>query len=147
MTLARAYAEAGREVEAEATLLAIVRTPDDPWRWAAAGLVCGEPRVLHYERCPPEEPAQSAASPEPGSGSEAAQQCLARGDIPCVIHMLEGRGRTPSEMQLLIDTYDAMGNQPRRLATMERFIRMFADDPRTPLYEQILAQHTWYRRR
>jgi len=90
---------------------------------------------------------QSAASPEPGSPIETAQRCYARGDHPCVIHALEGRGRTPSEMQLLIDTYDAMGNQPRRLATMERFIRMFPSDPRTPLYEQILAQHTWYRGR
>ena len=43
--LARSYTHLGQPAEAEALFLDIVRTADDPHRWAAAGWLCGEPRT------------------------------------------------------------------------------------------------------
>ena len=42
--LAKTYWQLGRRTEAEALLLDIVRATDDPYRWAAAGWLCGQLR-------------------------------------------------------------------------------------------------------
>jgi hypothetical protein len=42
--LGRSYAHLGRQSEADAIFLEIVRDPGDPYRWAAAGWFCGERR-------------------------------------------------------------------------------------------------------
>jgi pSer/pThr/pTyr-binding forkhead associated (FHA) protein len=105
---------------------------------------------------PPETPSAGSSSPAPGTTTPtpgpastaptetplaAAQACLARGDNPCVIRALEGRARTAQEYRLLLETYRAMGNTPRMLDTMERFVQRFASDVRTPAYRQVLLQH------
>lgn len=82
----------------------------------------------------------AAGGGDGGSPLAAAQACLARGDNPCVIRALEGRARTPQEMRLLIETYRAMGNSPRMLDTMGRFVQRYPSDPRAGQYRQILAQ-------
>lgn len=83
-------------------------------------------------------PATDASGQSP---LQQAQTCLARGDNPCVIRALEGRARTAQEFRLLIETYRAIGNTPRMLDSMERFIQRFPTDPRAGAYRQTLASH------
>lgn len=88
--------------------------------------------------------AASPAGAQSSSPLAAVQACLARGDYPCVIRVFEvhdGRPLTPTEMRLLIEAYQAVGNQPRMLDTMERFVQRFPTDPRSGQYGRILTRH------
>jgi hypothetical protein len=85
------------------------------------------------------------ASEGPAAGQMLIQQaraCFANGGgNPCVLRVLEGRARSPDELQMLIATYQATGNTPRMLDTMDQFVRRYPDHPRTSQYRQILSRH------
>ncbi|MDQ3037015.1 MAG: hypothetical protein M3Y87_31770, partial [Myxococcota bacterium] len=88
------------------------------------------------------EPSSAAST---GGSSQtplaAARDCLARGDQTCAVRALEGRARVEDEWRMLIETYRAMGNTPRALDAMQRYIQRFPTGSRTPQYRQILLQH------
>lgn len=67
--LAYTYAHLGRAIESDAIARDIVRDAHDPWRWTAAGQLCGDWRPRpHVRGCPPprrRRPPDLGPPPEP----------------------------------------------------------------------------------
>ncbi|MDH3622239.1 MAG: FHA domain-containing protein [Myxococcales bacterium] len=95
-------------------------------------------RLLSQARRPPPPPTQPSVSPEEALAE--AHQCVASGDNPCVIRVLEGgQARSPAALALLIETYRAMDDLPAARRHMRAFVDRYPDNPRTPRYRQMLT--------
>jgi hypothetical protein len=94
----------------------------------------------------PAEPSP-APEPEPEPAPERAPQqaplaqaldCLARGDNRCVIRALEDKASSAREMELLIETYRAVGSTPRAERQMQRYLQRYPSGQRADEYRQVL---------
>lgn len=95
--LARSYVHLRRAREAQDVFLQIVRTPDDSYRWAAAGWICGEQRRVVDVFLPYDDPACRDASrdavyvpstgplPSPRPAHPAAPQRLNREPVSAAL--------------------------------------------------------------
>lgn len=85
--------------------------------------------------------AAPATAPTPGvSPLQAAQACLARGDNACAVDALAGKARTPRELELLVETHRAMGNQVKAWEVMRTYLERFPDEKRADSYRRTLGQ-------
>jgi hypothetical protein len=82
------------------------------------------------------EPADSAHGTQ--SPMEQALDCLGRGDNRCVIRALEDKASSAREMELLIETYRAVGSTPRAEREMERYLKRYPAGQRAEEYKQVL---------
>jgi hypothetical protein len=114
------------------------------------------PRVPEGPPPPPSEPpppvvsvtpAEPSPEPEPEPAAERALQqaplaqaldCLARGDNRCVIRALEDKASSAREMELLIETYRAVGSTPRAERQMQRYLQRYPTGQRADEYRQVL---------
>jgi hypothetical protein len=71
---------------------------------------------------------------------QAAQACLARGDNACAVDALQGKARTAREIELLVETHRAMGNQPKAWDAMRTYLERFPDEKRAEGYRRTLGQ-------
>jgi hypothetical protein len=66
--------------------------------------------------------------------------CLASGDNPCVVRTLEGKAKAPTELELLIETYRAMGNHRAAEQLMQQYVEAFPRQRRAAAYERQLER-------
>jgi hypothetical protein len=107
-----------------------------------------EPPAPVVSVTPAEPPTPAPAEPEPAAEHERAapQQaplaqaldCLARGDNRCVIRALEDKASSAREMELLIETYRAVGSMPRAERQMQRYLQRYPAGQRADEYRQVL---------
>jgi uncharacterized protein (TIGR02266 family) len=84
-------------------------------------------------------PAPAPAAKEPAlKPFDAARECLAKGDNECVIKALEGKAKTAREMELLVETYRAMGNTEKAKSAMQTYVKRFPDEKRAATYQRML---------
>lgn len=69
-----------------------------------------------------------------------ALECLARGDNRCVIRALEDKASSARELELLIETYRAVGSTPRAERQIERYLARFPDGQRAAEYKRLLER-------
>lgn len=85
-------------------------------------------------------------SPAVAAGADPIARCRQQmaqgGDFNrCIVQGLEGRARTDRELQMLIESYRAMGNMPAALRHMENFVRRYPSHSQARHYRQILSAH------
>jgi uncharacterized protein (TIGR02266 family) len=88
---------------------------------------------------------KAAPSPEPKPATEVAQTplqaasaCLATGDNACVIKALEGKAKSAQELELLIETYRAMGKAEQADQQMQVYVERFPAQRRAGSYRRVL---------
>lgn len=89
------------------------------------------------------EPAAKPAAPTPTPGVsplQAAQACLQRGDNACAVEALSGKARTARELELLVETHRAMGNQVKAWDAMRTYLERFPDEKKAASYSRTLGQ-------
>lgn len=91
------------------------------------------PSPAHDE---PEPPAERTPPQQPPLAQ--ALDCLARGDNRCVIRALEDKASSAREMELLIETYRAVGSTPRAERQMQRYLQRYPSGQRADEYRQVL---------
>lgn len=74
----------------------------------------------------------------PDARLQAASRCLARGDNRCVIRTLEGRARSPRELEMLVETYRATGNLAKAQQNMRAYVAKYPTGDRAIGYRQML---------
>ncbi len=72
------------------------------------------------------------------SALDTALACLSRGDNACVISALEGKARSPREMELLIETYRATGQADAATRTMRAYVERHPNERRAATYAKQL---------
>lgn len=79
--------------------------------------------------------------PDPAAGDriERARQLMLAGNNNGVIALLQG-ARSQPELELLIATYQNVGNTPAKLAAMQRYIDRFPTTPKARQYQQVLLR-------
>jgi len=82
-----------------------------------------------------DEPAPKADKKTP---MEQARACLARGDNGCVVQALEGHTRSAAELEMLVETYRAMGNVTKAERAMRRYLEKYPDERRAGRYRQLV---------
>jgi pSer/pThr/pTyr-binding forkhead associated (FHA) protein len=110
--------------------------PAAPTARPAAG---GRPTTPPPPSAPP--PSRPAAAPEapPGDRLERARQLMLQGNNNGVIALLQN-ARSQQELELLIATYQNVGNTPAKLAAMQRYIDRFPSTPKARQYQQVLLR-------
>jgi Tfp pilus assembly protein PilZ len=84
-------------------------------------------------------PAPVPAKPEAkGTPLEVATECLARGDNTCVIETLDGKAKTPRELELLIETFRAVGRTRDAHEQMAKYLERYPDERRSLSYRRTL---------
>ena len=71
---------------------------------------------------------------------EAANACLATGDNACVVQALEGKAKSAPEMEMLIETYRAMGDTSQAYRNMAVYVQRFPTARRAEAYRQMLER-------
>ncbi len=71
---------------------------------------------------------------------QAATACLSTGDNPCVVAALEGKAKTPQELELLIETYRAMGKNEQAEKHMQVYVAKFPTGRRANGYRRMLER-------
>jgi hypothetical protein len=84
---------------------------------------------------PEEKPAETAPKQRP---IDAAMACLGTGDNACVVKALEGKAKSAQELELLIETYRAMGNAPKAEKYMEIYVDKHPGERRAAAYRRLL---------
>lgn len=64
---------------------------------------------------------------------------MLQGNNNGVIALLQG-ARSQQELELLIATYQNVGNTPAKLNAMQRYIDRYPTTPRARTYQQVLAR-------
>jgi hypothetical protein len=82
-----------------------------------------------------EKPADSAPKQRP---IDAAMACLGTGDNACVVKALEGKAKSAQELELLIETYRAMGNAAKAEKYMEIYVDKHPGERRAAAYRRLL---------
>jgi pSer/pThr/pTyr-binding forkhead associated (FHA) protein len=110
------------------------RAPTPPSRPTA-----GAARTAPSASAPP--PPRAAAAPEAAQGDrlERARQLMLQGNNNGVIALLQN-ARSQQELELLIATYQNVGNTPAKLAAMQRYIDRFPTTPKARQYQQVLLR-------
>jgi pSer/pThr/pTyr-binding forkhead associated (FHA) protein len=87
--------------------------------------------------------ARPPVAPPPDTGGadrlERARALMLQGNNNGVIALLQG-ARSQQELELLIATYQNVGNTPAKLAAMQRYIDRFPTTPKARQYQQVLAR-------
>ena len=90
----------------------------------------------------PAAPAPAAPAPL-GAGvltpMQTARACLARSDSACAVAALEGRARTAQELELLVETYRAMGRTDAVERNMKSYVERFPTERRAAAYSKQLG--------
>ncbi|MFI5307698.1 MAG: PilZ domain-containing protein [Polyangiales bacterium] len=95
---------------------------------------------------PIEKPAKvAAATPAPAAEPkqtplQTAAACLATGDNACVVQALEGKAKSAPEMEMLIETYRAMGKSEQADKLMQVYVDKFPNERRTASYRRVLQR-------
>jgi len=94
-------------------------------------------RLMRSARAPVDKPNKV----DPQVALDEAYACVSRGDNACVVRALSGgKARSPAALALLVETYRAMDNLPAARKQMQTFVKRYPNNPRTPKYEQMLAE-------
>ncbi len=91
--------------------------------------------------CAATPPSCPAPAPEAGPSDrlERARQLMLQGNNNGVIALLQG-ARSQQELELLIATYQNVGNTPAKLAAMQRYIDRYPTTPKARQYQQVLLR-------
>jgi hypothetical protein len=118
-----------------------------------APVLPNRPQVAPPGSSPTAVPASSASAPGSAVGTQAplsitpaadvgaqATECLRKGDNACVIRLLESGARTPQELEMLIETYRAIGDQGNAERHMKRYVEAFPGGHRAAEYTRLLSR-------
>jgi hypothetical protein len=84
---------------------------------------------------PAAEPKKTDAKLTP---MQTAAACLSTGDNACVIKALEGKAKNAQELELLIETYKAMGNPGSAEKWMKVYVDRYPSELRANTYRRVL---------
>jgi hypothetical protein len=71
---------------------------------------------------------------------EAATACLSTGDNACVVNALEGKAKSAAELELLIETYRAMGSTDKADKEIEIYLDKYPAAHRALGYRRVLER-------
>jgi uncharacterized protein (TIGR02266 family) len=94
---------------------------------------------------PKAEKLEPVAAPAPAvetkqTPMQAASACLATGDNACVVSALEGKAKSAPEMEMLIETYRAMGKSDLAEKQMQVYVNKFPNERRAASYRRVLQR-------
>jgi hypothetical protein len=84
------------------------------------------------------EPEEKPAEAPKQRPIDAAMACLGTGDNACVVKALEGKAKSAQELELLIETYRAMGNAAKAEKYMEVYVDKHPGERRAAAYRRLL---------
>lgn len=95
-----------------------------------------KPAERQFVEAKPVEPAKkSDAKLTP---MQAAAACLSTGDNACVVKALEGKAKSPQELELLIETYKTMGDSGKAEKWMKTYVDKYPTERRANTYRRML---------
>jgi hypothetical protein len=71
---------------------------------------------------------------------DAALSCLTAGDNACVVAALAGKAKSARELELLIETYRAMGQTSTAEPVMARYVELFPQERSANNYRRMLER-------
>jgi hypothetical protein len=84
---------------------------------------------------PAPEPKKSDAKLTP---MQAAAACLSTGDNACVVKALDGKAKSAQELELLIETYKAIGDSGKAEKWMKTYVDRYPAERRANTYRRVL---------
>ncbi len=122
--------------------------PSQPPRASAPSPAPPEPSPTPAPAIQPSAPPQAppAARPAPAAADapqarlQQALDCLSRGDNDCVVRVLKDKASSARELELLIATYRAMGEQPRAERAMNRYLESYPAGSHAVEYRRLLKR-------
>lgn len=84
-------------------------------------------------------PAPTGESPRGESPLDRARACLSQGDNACVVRELEDKASTAAELEMLIETYRAIGSSARAEQRMQQYLERFPNGKRAEEYKRRLT--------
>jgi hypothetical protein len=95
-----------------------------------------KPAETQFVEAKPVEPAKkSDAKLTP---MQAAAACLTTGDNACVVKALDGKAKSAQELELLIETYKAMGDGGKAEKWMKTYVDKYPTERRANTYRRVL---------
>ena len=90
----------------------------------------------------PSAPPAEAEAPPARSPLATALQCLQVGDSACAVRALEGKAKTAQELELLIESYRALGNTAKVDDHMRSYLERFPSGKMVKAYQRLLQYQT-----
>jgi hypothetical protein len=85
------------------------------------------------------KPVEPAKKPDPKlTPMQNAAACLSTGDNACVVKALEGKAKSAQELELLIETYKAMGDSGKAEKWMKTYVDKYPTERRANTYRRVL---------
>jgi hypothetical protein len=124
---------------------ATAAAPKEPAASAKPEATAAEPKD---EATPAPTPATVAAAPAATASKAATKQtpmetataCLTTGDNACVVSALEGKAKSAAELELLIETYRAMGSADKADKEIEIYLEKYPAAHRAMGYRRVLER-------
>jgi hypothetical protein len=95
-----------------------------------------KPAETQFVEAKPVEPAKK--SDAKFTPMQAAAACLTTGDNACVVKALDGKAKTAQELELLIETYKAMGDSGKAEKWMKTYVDKYPTERRANTYRRVL---------